>query len=101
MSATAALYIDALYVKTLREKFCVAQQQETSQVMKDLYGDLIDQLDVHRPIGSNGKHGQYRCTPTCGCDERNAAYDAEPAPQCYHERVTCTCIDCGASPVAY
>jgi hypothetical protein len=41
-------------------------------VMKDLYGDLINQLDVHRPIGPNGKHGNYRCTTTCGCAERDA-----------------------------
>jgi hypothetical protein len=68
----ADLWFNALYVKTLREKFCVAQQQETSQVMKDLYGDLIQQLDVHRPVGSNGKHGTGRCTTTCGCAERNA-----------------------------
>ena len=69
--ADADLYFDALYVKTLREEFCVAQQRTTSQVLKDLYSDLIDQLDVHRPVGQNGKHGSYRCTATCGCAERN------------------------------
>lgn len=69
----AALYANPLYVKTLREKFCVAQQQETSQVMKDLYGDLINQLDMHRPLWPDGKHGNGRlCTSTCGCAERNS-----------------------------
>lgn len=68
----ADLWFNALYVKTLREKFCVAQQQETSQVVRDLYDELIAQLDVHRPTGSDGKHGSKRCTPTCGCEERNS-----------------------------
>lgn len=28
---------------------------------------LIEQCDMHRPLGSNGKHGDLH-TATCGCD---------------------------------
>lgn len=69
--ARATLSFDPLYVKTLREKLCKAQTYESSAVVRDLYQQLINQLDAHRPLGPNGKHGQYRCTPTCGCKERN------------------------------
>lgn len=31
--------------------------------------DLIRQVDVHRPLGPNGKHGKLHTT-TCGCEEK-------------------------------
>lgn len=30
---------------------------------------LIERLHEHRPIGSNGKHGNLH-TPTCGCEDK-------------------------------
>jgi hypothetical protein len=71
--SNASVEFNPLFVKTLREEFCVAQQRSTSVVVKDLYSNLIAQLDEHRPLGSNGKHGYGAlCTATCGCAERNS-----------------------------
>lgn len=73
-SRTAVLRFSPLWVKTLREKLCVMQQEAASRELKDLYGSLIDQLDIYRPVGPNGKHGVGRCTGYCGCEERDALY---------------------------
>lgn len=42
---------------------------------------LCDAIDVHRPLGSDGKHGD-RHTPSCGCDDTSvSATLAGPAEQ--------------------
>lgn len=58
--------------KMLRETLCVAQ------TCIGYFGDLrarehinrlqilLDECDVHRPLGSDGKHGNLH-TETCGC----------------------------------
>jgi hypothetical protein len=30
---------------------------------------LIQRIDTHRPLGSDGKHGRLH-TPTCGCEDK-------------------------------
>lgn len=62
--------------KMLRETLCAAQahlgnsvwleEPAKSQHVARLQR-LIDACDVHRPLGSDGKHGD-RHTPSCGCD---------------------------------
>lgn len=59
--------------KMLRETLCVAQTHvglsgdSRAREHVERLGRLIDQLDEHRPLGPDGKHGS-RHTPTCGCD---------------------------------
>lgn len=62
-------------VKMLRETLCLAQVGITNRMPAqdawphlDRLQRLIDQLDAHRPLGPDGKHGD-RHTPTCGCDD--------------------------------
>jgi hypothetical protein len=62
--------------KALREALCVAQgamlrEPHTSltEGQSKRISDLIRQIDMHRPIGSDGKHGN-RHTPTCGCEDK-------------------------------
>lgn len=63
--------------KMLRETLCVAQtliglysrQEDRKAEHIERLQALIDQLDVHRPLGSDGKHGE-RHTPTCGCEDK-------------------------------
>lgn len=60
--------------KQLREALCLAQTRmlhgpnpSTDRHYVDNLQKLIDECDRHRPLGSDGKHGN-RHTPTCGCD---------------------------------
>ena len=72
MSKMADIWIDPFWVKSFREKLCAAQATETSVSVRAFYQTVIDQLDEHRPVGPNGKHGNGPlCTETCGCYERN------------------------------
>lgn len=48
----------------LREQQTYAPDAYTSQAIER----LIDLLDLHRPLGSSGKHGDLH-TPTCGCED--------------------------------
>ena len=72
----ALLEIDPENLKSLRETLCMAQsavqyyssvQQENKMGHIHRIGALIDEIDKHRPLGSNGKHGKLH-TATCGCD---------------------------------
>jgi hypothetical protein len=54
--------------KALREKLCTQQTFAPDARTRNAIQSLIDVLDVHRPIGSDGKHGS-RHTPTCGCED--------------------------------
>lgn len=60
--------------KMLRERLCQQQTFAPDDITRDEIGGLIALLDLHRPIGPDGKHGK-RHTPTCGCedDERGQA----------------------------
>lgn len=61
--------------KALRETLCIAQtwfglSQRTdreSHVVR--LQELINECDVHRPLGPDGKHGD-RHTDTCGCEDK-------------------------------
>lgn len=67
--------------KMLRETLCVAQARisyssldlgRKAEHLRRLQ-KLIDEIDKHRPLGPDGKHGDLH-TPTCGCfDERRIA----------------------------
>lgn len=56
--------------KNLRERLCVQQHYAPDDHTRNEIGRLIGLLDVHRPLGSNGKHGERRHTPTCGCEDK-------------------------------
>lgn len=56
--------------KNLRERLCVQQHYAPDDHTRNEIGRLIALLDVHRPLGSNGKHGERRHTPTCGCEDK-------------------------------
>lgn len=71
----AKLTVDARKLKMIREALCVAQSlminvnggREASR-SKSLEL-LIDQIDLHRPLGPDCKHGLLH-TPTCGCEDK-------------------------------
>ena len=88
----ANLPVEAADLKSLRETLCIAQTAlSVAYAEKSLPEDftdaqkveafarhlrhvaklqkLIDEIDVHRPLGSDGKHGRLH-TPTCGCEDR-------------------------------
>lgn len=64
--------------KMLRETLCVAQSLiGNSNLHADRRTEHINRLqrliaacDAHRPLGSDGKHGN-RHTATCGCEDRS------------------------------
>jgi len=62
-------------VKMTRELFCIAQTEIGQSGRNWSHSHirrlqrLIDQLDKHRPLGPDGKHGD-RHTPTCGCEDK-------------------------------
>lgn len=86
-------YSLAIDPKTLRETLCTAQAiiGNSLHVMPDLkmrhlvnLQILIDECDRHRPLGSDGKHGN-RHTSTCECldkyygkEEDNGRMEAGP-----------------------
>jgi len=54
--------------KGLREHLCVQASVSPDEFTRALIGRLIRLMDVHRPIGNDGKHDN-RHTTTCGCHE--------------------------------
>lgn len=62
-------------VKMLRETLCIAQSLIGNTPYNDYrrehdaarLSELIRECDRHRPLGSDGKHGNLH-TPTCGCE---------------------------------
>lgn len=65
-------------IKMLRETLCIAQTEiaQSSTNWSQDHGrrlqQLIDELDKHRPLGPDGKHGD-RHTATCGCADKAAS----------------------------
>ena len=53
--------------KYLREVLCTQQTHAPNQFTSDLIGRLVMDLDKHRPLGTDGKHGDLH-TDTCGCE---------------------------------
>lgn len=71
---TVPLYVKARDLKMLRETLCLAQQALNVQVAPRAgelvrLQQLIDAIDRHRPLGSDGKHGNLH-TDTCGCEDK-------------------------------
>lgn len=61
--------------KSLREKLCTQEMfiPEDGSLLelrtRDAFAALLEVLDKHRPLGSDGKHGDLH-TPTCGCEDK-------------------------------
>jgi hypothetical protein len=58
----------------VREALCVAQSRlylnpkdSRNEWHSARIGQIIGEIDAHRPLGPDGKHGD-RHSPTCGCD---------------------------------
>lgn len=74
-------------LKMLRETLCIAQNRIANSPYRksDNLGDihriqhLINEIDHHRPLGPDGKHGNYH-TETCGCEDKGdpATWDIPP-----------------------
>jgi hypothetical protein len=71
-------------VKGLREILCLAQyvgENSPVHINTPLYNrriqEVIDELDKHRPVGPDGKHGNLH-TETCGCKNKGHG------PWCIH-----------------
>lgn len=52
--------------KNLGEHLRVQAVHAPDVITRDAINRLIGLLDLHRPLGSDGKHGDLH-TPTCGC----------------------------------
>jgi hypothetical protein len=73
----ATLHVRDENLKMLRETLCIAQARIVHLTPGgakidhhvELLGDLIREIDIHRPLGSDGKHGSLH-TPTCGCEDK-------------------------------
>lgn len=53
----------------LREHLCEQQVHAPDDRTRDAIQQLINLLDVHRPLRPDGKHADLH-TPTCGCEDR-------------------------------
>lgn len=73
----APLMVPTSSLKMLRETLCEAQSgltyrpgnNATYERHRGRLQMLINQIDNHRPLGPDGKHGN-RHTPTCGCVDK-------------------------------
>lgn len=56
-------------IKMLREDLCRRQVQSKDwpDSIASAVDVLIAMIDKHRPLGTDGKHGDLH-TPTCGCE---------------------------------
>lgn len=70
--SVASLQIKSKDLKMMREALCLAQwaMRHASFNIADSsinhVQTLINEIDKHRPVGTDGKHGNNH-TPTCGC----------------------------------
>lgn len=68
----AQLNVDSGDLKMLREALCVAEgyllRSDQYSAQGRHIGTLIREIDNHRPLGPNGKHGTLH-TRTCGCED--------------------------------
>jgi hypothetical protein len=65
---TAGIYPIDWKPKGLREHLCAQMVNCPDQLTLEAMHRLCNILDLHRPLGPDGKHGN-RHTPTCGCDD--------------------------------
>ena len=70
--ADAYLQVDSGDLKMLREALCAAEGYLLRSAQYSSQGrhisTLIYEIDNHRPLGPNGKHGTLH-TRTCGCED--------------------------------
>ncbi len=73
--AVAFLRVDTSDLKMLREDLCVIMTnaynipgRNPASLMRRLQ-NLCNEIDRHRPLGSDGKHGNLH-TSTCGCEDK-------------------------------
>ena len=70
--AEAYLRVDSGDLKMLREALCVAEgyllRSDQYSGQGRLIGPLLREIDKHRPLGPDMKHGT-RHTRTCGCED--------------------------------
>lgn len=64
----AALHVHDEHLKSLREALCRVSVGASATHVRRI-SEVIDEIDRHRPLGSDGKHGD-RHTDTCGCDDK-------------------------------
>lgn len=64
----APLIVPSADLKMLREALCAAQIGMVTAVCERIEV-LITEIDRHRPLGYDGKHGELH-TPTCGCEDK-------------------------------
>ena len=77
LSDKALLEVESKDLKCLRESLCLAQSAigQYSSYEENKLGHImriqlvLDEIDKHRPLGSNGKHGKLH-TETCGCEDK-------------------------------
>lgn len=61
------LWVKPDELKMLREHLCYAQT--TRKATSTTLDKLIKQIDVYRPLGPDGKHGNLH-TVKCGCKDK-------------------------------
>lgn len=54
-------------LKMTREALCISMSLLGPCVERDLLVSIVQQIDIMRPLGFDGKHGTLH-TPYCGCD---------------------------------
>lgn len=66
---TASLEVACKDLKMLRELLCRVQTNLTypNHYNFELLHVLCNEIDKHRPLGTDGKHGNLH-TDTCGCE---------------------------------
>jgi hypothetical protein len=65
----ADLHVRDRDLKSLHEALCLAQFKLGGDSYRvKMLGRLLTEVERHRPLGSNGKHGNLH-TRTCGCED--------------------------------
>lgn len=65
----APLFVPVRSLKSLREALCRAEAGLDYHDLKQI-DRLIHEIDAHRPLGVDGKHGDDMHTATCGCEDK-------------------------------
>lgn len=63
----AVIYVPTSKLKVLREHLCYSQSVRNDP--SSVVGCIIEQIDVYRPLGPDGKHDN-RHTLKCGCEDK-------------------------------
>lgn len=95
------MILDVGDLKTTRERLCTLQNvlaDASSRQEKELIlpwiEKLIDQIDVFRPLGPNGKHGN-RHTMFCGCPDIPQSPVPELTIEVFFDRAQASVMEAG------